>query len=258
MFVISQSLNEQFQKIVTHVENEPKAIGLFLSGSRGKEQQTEVSDYDFNIILLDNVPEEIKNKFRKYDEIEGIDCSVFTMSELKEYAEFGSEFEWDRYSFAHVKTTVDKTNGELQKIIDEKGKIPNDHLQQYVSGYLDGYINSVYRAMKCLRDGYDFGFRLEAASTINYFLKCAFAVHDRRLLPYPKYMKYELENFPLTKFPWNPRELMTKIEKILETGDYKILQEFLIEMEKVLRNEGYGHVFDSWEGQDKWSMTFQP
>ncbi len=112
--------------------------------------------------------------------------------------------------------------------------------------------------MKCLRDNYIFGFRLEAAISISLFLICAFAVHDRRLSPYPKYIKFELEKFPLIKFPWTAKELMDKILKVLETGDYKLQQELLIEMEKIMRKEGFGEIFDSWKGQDKWTMTFKP
>jgi len=254
---LTQTQSEQFQSIVKQVDSDPNVIGLFLSGSRGKELHNEYSDYDFRIILNDNTPQEVKTKFEKYDELDGLDCGIYTLSELKEYAELGTECEWDRYSFAHVKVTIDKTDGELQRIIDEKGKIPKNHLQKYISGYLDGYINAVYRSMKCLRDNYTFGFRLEAASSISSFLICAFAVHDRRLSPYPKYIQFELEKYPLTKFPWTSKVLIDKIQKILETGDYKIQQELLIEMEKIMRKEGFGDVFDSWEGQDKWTMTFK-
>ena len=253
-----QLLSEHFQSIVKQVESDSNAIGLFLSGSRGKGLQKEHSDYDFVIILLDEVSLDVKAKYEKIDKIDGFDCGVNTLTELKEYAELGTECEWDRYSFAHVKVTVDKTDGELQRIIDEKGKIPKKHLQKYISGYLDGYINAVYRSMKCLRDNYNFGFRLEAASSISLFLTCAFAVHDRRLSPYPKYIQFELEKFPLTKFPWTAKVLMDKIQKILETGDYKLQQELLTEMEKIMRKEGFDAVFDSWEGQDKWTMTFKP
>lgn len=254
---MTQSVEEQFQSIVMQVESDPNAIGLILGGSRGKGLQKEYSDYDFIIVLKDTVSQEIKNDYEKYNEIDGFDCGVSTLTEFENYAELGTEFEWDRYSFAHVKATIDKTDGcRLQSIIDEKGKIPIKHLQKYISGYLDGYINAVYRSMKCLRDSNNFGFRLEAASSISLFLTCAFAVHDRRLFPYPKYIEFELEKFPLTKFPWTAKELMDKIQEILETGDYKLQQELLIEMEKIMRKEGFGNVFDSWEGQDKWSMTF--
>jgi len=255
---LSKLQSEQFQAIVKQVEFDPSVIGLFLSGSRGKELQKEYSDFDFVIILKDTVSQEIRNEYEEYDKIDGFDCGVYTFSELKEYAELGTEYEWDRYSYAHVKATIDKTDGELQRIIDEKGKIPKNHLQKYISGYLDGYINAVYRSMKCLRDNYVFGFRLEAASSINLFLTCAFAVHDRRLSPYPKYIQFELKKSPLTKFPWTSKELINKVLKILETGDYKVQQELLREMEKIMRKEGFGDVFDSWKGQDKWTMTFKP
>ena len=48
------------------------------------------------------------------------------------------------------------------------------------------------------------------------------------------------------------------IHKILQTGDYQIQQLLLIEMEKIARKAGVGHVFDSWEGNEKWTMSFKP
>ena len=46
--------------------------------------------------------------------------------------------------------------------------------------------------------------------------------------------------------------------KILESGDYKIQQIILKEMEKLAREEGFGHSFDNWEGDEKWTMSFKP
>jgi hypothetical protein len=255
---MTKSIHDIFKKIKEESETDHYVLGLILVGSRGKRFHKEYSDYDFHIIVKDEVLLEYKNKFEEYNKIKGIDCGVRTLDEFKEYAEIGTAFEWDRYSFAHVQAEIDKTKGKLQEIIDEKGKIPEKHLKDYIAGFLDGYINSVYRSLKSLRDNNSVGFRLEAADSVRLLLTCAFAFHNSRLKPYYKYLEYELERKPLNKFPWTSKEILDMIYKILETGDYKIQQTLLKEMEKLARKEGFGHVFDGWEGDEKWTMSFNP
>ncbi len=255
---MTKSIHEIFKQITEESKTDPNIIGLILGGSRGKGFSKEHSDYDFFLVVKEDVLQEYKEKYEKYDEITGIDCGVRTKKELEEYAEIGSAFEWDRYNFAYVQALTDKTNGELQKIIDEKGKIPKKHWKKYLEGCLDGYINSVYRSIKCLRDNNIVGYRLEAADSINLFLICAFAFHNKRIKPYYKYLEFELEEYPLDKFPWSSKELIEMLLKILETGDYKKQQILLKEMEKLARKEGLGHAFDNWEGDEKWTISFQP
>lgn len=255
---MTKSIHEIFKQITEESKTDPNIIGLILGGSRGKEFSKEHSDYDFFLVVKEAVLQEYKEKYEKYDEITGIDCGVVTKKELEEYAEIGSEYEWDRYNFAYVQALIDKTSGELQKIINEKGKIPEKHWKKYLEGYLDGYINSVYRSIKCLRDDNFVGYRLEAADSVRLFLICAFAFHNRRIKPYYKYLEFELEKYTLEKFPWTSNKLIKMLLKILETGDYKIQQVILKEMEILARKEGLGSTFDSWGGDEKWTMSFQP
>jgi hypothetical protein len=107
-----------------------------------------------------------------------------------------------------------------------------------------------------LRAGDITGFRLEASESIRPFLQAAFCLHGRRLLPYYKYLQRELDTAPLERFPWSGNELVDKLLKILEDGDYAIQQELLRETRRIFRAEGYGDVFDSWEGNDEWAINF--
>lgn len=255
---MTKSIHEIFEQITEESKTDPNILGLVLGGSRGKGFYKEYSDYDFLVVVKEDVIKEYKEKFEEYNKIKGIDCGVKTIKEFEEHAEIGTEYEWDRYNYAHVQAIIDKTNGELQKIIDEKGKIPEKHWKKYLEGHLDGYINSVYRSMKCLRDDNFVGYRLEAASSVGLFLTCSFAFHNRRLNPYYKYLEFELEKYPLDKFPWSSKELIEMLLKILETGDYKIQQILLKEMDKLARKEGFRYSFDNWEGDEKWTMNFKP
>ena len=247
-----------FSDFVEEAKNDENILGILLLGSRGKGFYNEHSDYDFQVIVKDSALDDYEEKIGELDNLEFFDCSVFTLESFKDYAAWGSECMWDRYTYSNIKPVLDKTNGKIERIILKKGNIPEKHLKDFTAGTLDAYINAVYRSMKGLRDGNMIAYRLEAADSINYLLQVLFAIHDGRLRPYNKYLKMELEKYPLTKLKWTPDEFLDMIMKIVETGDYKIQQRIMKEIQKLMNKEGYGNVFDSWEGNEKWTMTFDP
>lgn len=239
-----ENLDLYFKEIVEKARNDPNIIGLYLSGSRGKGKQTKYSDYDVEIVVKDEVREEYEDKFKQKQK-KGISFCIFSLTEFEKYADIGSEFEWDKPSFTFVKAIIDK-NGKIQELIDNKGKIPDKNLNKYVSGYLDGYINYVYRSIKCYRDNNILGARLEAARSLNYFLIIIFGI-DGRLTPYYKYLEWELKEHPLKKFKMSSKEIIQSILRILERGDIITQQKLFYSVEKVFKNAGYGRVFNNWD-----------
>jgi len=250
------SPSEVYENIYDEAKKDPKIIGFFLGGSRGKGFQTKYSDYDTYIIVKDNVVKEYKERYpkRKYKDV---DLMVFSFSEFKKFAPWGSPESFYRYSFSHVKTILDKS-GKIQELLDEIAKVPEKHLSKFIAGALDAYINFLYRSLKCIRDGDIEAARLEAAFSIPSFLNVIFAIHDGRLRPYYKYLKWELEKFPLTKFPMTPSEIVNNLMKILDNADFKAQQKFLRTTEDALRKEGFGHVFKSWGDDFSWMKSFKP
>lgn len=250
------SPSEVYEKIYDEAKRDPNVIGFFLGGSRGKGFQTKYSDYDTYIIVKDSVVKEYKERYpkRKYKDV---DLMVFSFSEFKKYASWGSPEAFDRYSFSHVKALLDK-NGKIQDILDELAKVPETHLSKFIAGSLDAYINFLYRSLKCIRDGDIEAARLEAAFSIPGFLNVIFAIHNGRLRPYYKYLKWELENFPLTNYPMKAEEIVDNLMKILDNADYKAQQKFLNTTEIVLRKEGFGKVFESWGEDFPWMKNFRP
>ena len=247
---------EIYEKIYNEAENDPNIIGFFLGGSRGKGFQTKDSDYDTYIIVEDNIVIEYKEKY-PLRKSKGIDLIVFSFSEFKKYASWGSSEAWDRYSFAHVKTQLDK-NGKIQELLDDKAKVPEKFLSKFIAGALDGYVNFLYRSLKCIRDGDIEAARLEAAFSLPVFLDVIFAIHDGRLRPYYKYLKWELESFPLIKFPMTGEEIVNNLMKILDSADNKAQRKFLNTTEIILRKEGFGKVFESWGEDFPWMKNFRP
>ncbi len=231
----------------------PSVLGFLLTGSRGKGFATEQSDYDCAVIVTDDAYTAFSERMCDLPAV--IDASVFTLGSFDRHAAWGSELAWDRYNWAHLRALVDKTGGKIQGIIDEKGRIPGAEVRSYISGQLDHYINQVYRSIKCLRDGNAAGYRLEAADSILPLMNLLFAVHDGRLRPYYKYLEWELDESPLTQFPWSGVELLEMIGAILADGSYLDQQAIFIKVEAALSATGYLNVLESW-GDKLWFRDY--
>ena len=250
------SPSEIYDKIYETAKKDPNIIGFFLGGSRGKGLHTEYSDYDTYIIVKDKLVKEYKERYPK-QKYEGVDLLVFSYSEFKKYSLWGSSDAWDRYSFSHVKALIDK-NGKIQDLLKEKSIVPEKYLLKFIAGSLDAYINYLYRSLKCIRDGDIEAARLEAAFSIPAFLNVIFAIHNGRLSPYYKYLKWELKSFPLTKFHMTAEEIVNNLMRILDNADYKAQQMLLRTTEDALRKEGFGKVFESWGEDLSWMKSFKP
>ena len=244
---MSEDADQIYQEIVSSAEADPNVLGFVLGGSRGKGFATEHSDYDCAMVVRDEAFELYLARMRGLPP--SLDVGVYTLQQFAEHAAWGGASAWDRYNWAHLRAQVDKTGGEIQTLIDEKGKIPADVVCEFIGSELDRYINQVYRSIKCLRDGNEIGYRFEAADSVRPLLDVIFAVHDRRLRPYYKYLEWELTEFPLHKFPWAAGELLEMLRAILATGSYQAQQQIFREVERVLRGEGCGEVFDGWGGE---------
>ena len=256
-----------FADICEMAESHPDVIGCFLGGSRGKGLVTEHSDYDVYIIVKDGLVKSymklLRDEFPVHNryswvedaaeklEVKGFGgIMVFSLSGFGEHAAIGSPFEWNRYNFAHLEVSVDK-NGQIQRLVNLKGVLPDERIRAFVSARLDGYINSVYRSLKCVRDGNTVGARLEAADSIQLFLNVAFGL-EGRITPYYKYLEWELQKFPLKKLRIDPRKMVRSLLKILENADVETQKRLFQLMEITCRREGYGQVLDSWGPELEW------
>lgn len=247
--------SEKFNQLLDRAKIDDNIVGLFLTGSRGKGFENEHSDYDLKIIVRDEVAETYIKEYEKLKS-ENIDLTVMSLTEFNGYAELNSPFEWDRYTFVGVKALIDRT-GEIQKLIDEKGIIPEGRRHDFIAGSLDGYINQVYRSVKCFRNNNVVGASLEAAVSIPSLLDLVFALHGRPR-PFYGYLEKELALRPLEKLPWKADEFIQKILLIQSSADLATQQEVLKTIEVLMRKEGFGKVFDDWTGKDKWTMNYRP
>ncbi len=178
-----------------------------------------------------------------------------SLAEFEAYAAWGSPFAWDRDSFAHAAVPVDKT-GRLRRLVDEKASVPEEHRRPLVRKALDAYINSVYRSLKCLRNGNRLGARLEAADSIGHALTVIFAL-EGRLRPYYGYLERELRAYPLRAFPLSPGELLAVVGAILEDSDPAPQQRLLAVVEADCRRAGHGDMIDEWGADYEWMTRFR-
>jgi predicted nucleotidyltransferase len=245
-----------YEKILLESQENPDIVGLILLGSRGKGFENEYSDYDLSMIVRDDALRTIQ---KQYDALtfENVDLNIISFDGFKRYANWDSDPEWwDRYDYAHTKILVDKT-GELPDVIKGKGYIPHDKLRSFIERWIDGYINSAFRSIKCIRNKNKFGAHVEAANSVFDLLTLVFALEGRHR-PFLGYTEKELYKYPLMNLPWTPQEFITKIEYILKTADLKTQQEILSGIENLCIEKGYKHILDAWEGKDKWAITFVP
>ena len=183
---------------------DPNIVGLYVGGSRGKGAATIHSDYDCDIVVHDHVVPEYRARFGGDDA--GFNLGVFGASEFRAYAAIGSSREWDRYNFAHLRAHVDKLDGEIQRLIEDKATMPAEIAATRLPLTLDAYINFTYRSLKNARDGRALAAQLDAAESANHLLNLVFLLHIR-LRPYNKYLEWELTHWPLDDLPWPTQRL---------------------------------------------------
>jgi len=253
---------DQFQRLLREAQDDPQIIGLVLTGSRGKGFGSETSDFDVLLVVQPEVLQAYRTKYYDDPSWQDFDWWVTSLPELEPVAaEWGEPLAWEilcneRYSFADVSVLLDKT-GQVQRLVEEKGAIPDERRLPIVFTALGAYTNSLYRSLKCLRNGNGLGARLEAADAIGHALTVIFALEGRHR-PYYGYLARELEARPLTTFPLPADELLAMLSTILESADAGTQQRLLGIIDALGRQAGCGEVFDEWEADYGWMQQYRP
>ena len=231
----------EYARLRAEAERDPGVLGLVLGGSRGKGCASERSDYDVYLIVEDERAARARYARRRGDPL---DVAVFSLDAFAHHAALGSETEWNRYTFAHVAAELDKLDGRIQQLVEEKGALPVEAARQLAAEALDAYVNSYYRSLKNLRDGLALAAHLDAAESVPWFLTALFALHER-VRPYNKYLRWELERYPLEE--WSADSVLPALEQIVATGALEVQRALFRRMERLARGREHGAVIDSWE-----------
>lgn len=240
----------RFENLVHQAEADEGVLGLLVLGSRGKGFEHERSDYDVTLIVRD----EYETAARRYEESAEMDVGIETLSSFLTSSAWGSPEAWDRYDFTHVLIPIDKT-GTIARLAEKRGLMTKAEAQAFIRQRLDGYVNAVFRVVKCARDGSSSGVRLESAESIPCLLDVVFAL-EQRPKPFARYLELELKKYPLQKLPWGADEFLHDIMDILATGNVRLQQNMLRTIKTMFTKEGYADIFDAWEGKDEWAIEY--
>ncbi len=240
---------DDYDTVLELAQRDDGVLGLVLGGSHGKGVFVRPeSDHDLYLVVRD--PDTYRRRFRtrRGDPVEVL---VFSLEEFRAHAAVGSASEWNRYSFAHVEPVVDKTGGELARIVEEKGRLPRDDARRIAAEALDGYVNLYYRSAKNVYAGLVLASRLDASESVPWLLTALFAL-DGRVRPYNKYLEWELDHYPLPGEAWSGERLLPMLQRIVATGELGEQQRLFRDVEQLARERGQGSVIDGWEPDVAW------
>lgn len=226
-----------FEDLLEAARSREDVVGLYVFGSRGRDFMVdERSDWDVCVVLAD--PEACERFDREFPYTHGARVEIVsaTLDGIRnESSEHG------RYAAAHADVVLDKTGGDLARVVAGQESLPSGTRDAVVREALDGYINQTYRSLR-------YGTRLDAVEAIPYALRTIFAL-ENRVRPYNKYLEWELRHHPLDG--WTADDLLPLLDRVL-TGERKAQHELFELIEEPARREGFGDVVDGWEPDLDW------
>jgi predicted nucleotidyltransferase len=225
-----------YEELLEVARSRDEVVGMYVFGSRGRDFMVdERSDWDVCVVLAGpTARDEFAREF-PFGHGARVEVVTATLDDLR-----GNPSEHWRYA-AHAKVVLDKTEGELTRVVAEHESLPAGSRDAVVREALDGYINQTYRSLR-------YGTRLDAVEAIPYALRTIFAL-ENRVRPYNKYLEWELRHHPLDG--WNADELLPLLDRVL-AGEADTQHELFRRIEEPARREGYGDVIDGWEPDVAW------
>jgi hypothetical protein len=98
------------------------------------------------LIVRDDVSDEYRSRFAT-PHGSRIEVVILSVGEFEQAREFGTESDWDRYSYVQAEVVVDKS-GLVADLVAAKSQLQPEVARLIAAEHLDSYINSYYRAAK--------------------------------------------------------------------------------------------------------------
>jgi len=215
----------ELERLRAQAAGDPDVAGLVVSGSYARDLATARSDIDAYVIL--SAPGRDWSPSRGA----GLDLAVMSVDQLADVSD-----RWQRYAYRGARVVLDRLDGRIGALVEAQATLRPAEADALVREQLDGYVNFAYRAAKNRRDGHDDLARLEEIEAAPWFLWTLFALFGR-VRPYNKYLRWELENYPLPA-PWTAGHLITSL-----TDRPSAL---FADLEPEARARGFGDVLDAW------------
>lgn len=226
-----------FEELLEIARGRDEIVGLYLFGSRGRDFMVdERSDWDVAVVLAGRAAREDFD--REFPSVHGapVELASATLDELRDDLS-----EHSRYAAAHAQVVLDKTDGELTRVVAEQESLPRGSRDAVVREALDAYVNQTYRSLR-------YGTRLDAVEAVPHALRLIFAL-ENRVRPYNKYLEWELRHHPVEG--WRADDLLPLLDRVL-TGEPTAQRKFFNLVEPAARRAGFEDVVDGWEPDLEW------
>jgi hypothetical protein len=241
----------EYASLVERARADRDVLGLVLTGSRGRGFRVRPdSDFDVRLVVRD---ESFEDCVERYGTPHGapVEVVVFGLSSFARAGLPGSGSEWDRYSYVRAGLVLDKLNGEIAELIAVKASLSEEEVRSLAPHALDDYVNSYYRSARNHQNGLGLESHLDAAESVEPLLTTLFAL-DRRVRPFNKFLRFELDLQPLPGEPWAADRLLARVQTIVSSGELATQQQLFRDVEALAREHGLGNVIDGWEPDVAW------
>ena len=240
--------DEVIQALVAEAVADPDVLGLVLTGSRAIGAVVPESDYDVIFVVADEALARYGQSHTPPSRGATITPPISTAdiwNDSPSNLQLGKVEPWMLPAYAEARVLYDRT-GETTRLIDALRRMPADQAQTAIAYWYDAYLNGLYRSLKAWRRGNELGGRLEAAQTADYLLHLLFAL-ERHWRPYSSRLIFHLDK--LDHQGWRSDELRAILLDLVGTGDPSRQQVVARRVTALLRERGFGRVYDGWEGQ---------
>lgn len=233
--------------LIREAEVDPDVLGLILCGSRGAGAVHPESDYDVAFVVTDEAYERHapSESWPERGAATGSPVKQDIWHESPRSLTRERQPAWELPAYAEARVILDKT-GEVARALAALVTLSEEEARRRAAADYDGYLNALYRSLKAWRRGNDLGGRLQAAQSATHLLDTLFAL-ERRFRPYHDRLRLHLD--ALAGQGWRPGELRALLLDLLTTGDPRRQQELARRVAALLRDRGYQHVYDDWDGQ---------
>jgi hypothetical protein len=218
-------------------------IGLVVTGSRASGVVTDESDYDVIFVVTDEALDRYTRENSSPQRGGTVDPPINTTDI---WHESPRTLPLDISLRMDASRVVFDRTGETTAIFERLWRMPEEEAHKAIPQWYDAYLNGMYRSLKSWRRGNELGGRVEAAQTADLLLHVLFAI-EGHWRPFSSRLYLHLDK--LSTQGWQPGELPSILLDLITTGDPGRQQDLARHVARLMHERGYGHVYDSWDGQ---------